>query len=344
MIFFFNFILAKYFPSKWDPLVKETEVYKQIKDIRGWLPSHINKVKVDTFGDLSILTFNLYSRGMSDSTSSQVTAITQLLDKIHPSILFLQGVDSELMERLKTIARGSKHYFLINTVKFSTDLGNGEDYYLPIFYDARVFTKKASGYFTTNGTDIKILYASWARFKSPKTEFTAINLDLFSTYKNVTNAMFANIVSDIKSDKITNSFPVVFGGTIISMPQSLEELIDNEYKDLLKADKNNIELSKTTMHIKGALKDEVTRDYIILRDKFGSFYLNYARILSDFPQIGNHYPVHAILSLSERPTLKKASDLSNVNRAYDALRSLDKNTEKKYVNQAIKDALNAAGG
>ncbi|RVD91554.1 Endonuclease exonuclease phosphatase [Tubulinosema ratisbonensis] len=341
MFIFISLFLAKYFPSKWDPLAKRTRAYKDIKAIDGWLSSHKNKLKVDSFGDLSIVTYNLYSGGHSDSTSAQVMAITEILDVIHPSLMFLQGIDSELLDRLKVISRHSKHYFLINTVKHSRDLYDGQDYYLPMFYDARIFQVKDNGYFETGG-DLKVVYGSWARFKSLKTEFTAVNIDLFSSFKEITDAMFVNIVSDIKSDKITRSFPVVFGGTIMTETRDIKELIDNEYKDLLKNDENNAGLSKTTYHVKGAFKDEITRDKIFIRDQFNQYYLNYARILSDFPLIGDHYPVHAILSIVERPVMKRVGNLNLQNNALGALKALNRSAENSYVNKAIREAYAAA--
>ncbi|KCZ78929.1 hypothetical protein H311_00025 [Anncaliia algerae PRA109] len=342
MFVFFVVSLCKFFPTKWDPLLKQTTMNSKIKAIRGFFNEHGRKIGVDTFGDISIMTLNLYSRAELDTTEEQMTAIRGMIDHGHPGVFALQGVNEQLMKRFEEEFAKSAHYKIINYVKSSTDLLNGINYFLPIFYDGRMYEKKASGYFTYDNEDktIKLLYGSWVRLKGLKTEFTVINMDLFSTYKEITDAQFAKFVKDIRENHLTNIFPVFFVGTINAITRNISELVANEYEDLLEMDKNNEGLSKTTMHVKKSLDDNKKRTFIILRNKFKTYELNYARILSEFDLVGNYYPVHAILTVKPKPKPQKA--IPNQPKSLnDALRVLDKKTEKALVNKAVKEASGA---
>lgn len=327
-------VCAQYFPTKWDPLLAWTSAYDEIVDLDGWFSSHTRRLAVDTFGDISVITMNFYTKEMLDSTEEQIAAITAILDHSHPTVFCMQGVDDDLMKKLRHLVRESKHYKITNDVKYFTDRRNSQDYFLPIVYDEKVLEKKASNYFLTGGRK-KILYGSWARFKSPKTEFTVINIDLFSSSWRVINAQFSNIVADIITDKITSSFPVIIAGGIMAMPPPVRSLLRGEYKNLIDVDSNNEHLVKTTMHARGNVDDDIQRDFIILRDKYAKMSTNYARILSEFPLIGQHFPVHAILSVKEKSQkkLKKPAHPKNA-----SLRKLFEAQQKKFVEEALKAA------
>lgn len=329
-----RFACAQYFPTKWDPLLAWTSAYDEIVDLDGWFSNHTKKLSVDTFGDISVMTMNFYTKEMLDPTEEQIAAITSILDHSHPTIFCLQGVDEDLMKKLRHLVRESKHYRITNDGKYFTDRRNGQDYFLPILYDERILERKAFNYFVTGGRK-KILYGSWARFKSPKTEFTVINIDLFSPSRRVVNAQFSNIVADIITDKITSSFPVIIAGGIMAMPAPVRGLLRGEYKNLIDVDYNNEHLVKTTMHARGMVDDDVQRDFIILRDKYGRMSANYARILSEFPLVGQHFPVHAILSVKEKPgkKLKKPARRKNagLQKVLDA-------KQKKFVDEALRAA------
>lgn len=325
---------AQYFPTKWDPLLAWTSAYDEITDLDGWFSNHTKKLSVDTFGDISVVTMNFYTKEMLDPTEEQIAAVTAILDHSHPTVFCLQGVDADMMKKLRHLVSESRHYRVTNDVKYFTDRRNGQDYFLPIIYDEKVLTRKASSYFATGGRK-KILYGSWARFKFPKSEFTVINIDLFSPSRLVANAQFSNIVADIITDKITASFPVIIAGGIMAMPPSVRSLLKTKYQNLIDIDYNNEHLVKTTMHARGLVDDDIQRDFIILRDKFGKIRTNYARILSEFPLIGQHFPLHAILTVSEKPgrTAKKPARPKNA-----GLRMVLKAQQKKFIDEGIRAA------
>lgn len=328
---------AQYFPTKWDPLLTWTSAYDEIVDLDGWFSNHTKRVSVDTFGDISIMTMNFYTKEMLDPTEEQMAAISSILTHAHPTIFCMQGIDKDLMIKLRNLVKESEHYKVTNDVKYFTDRRNGQDYFLPIVYDEAVLDIRASNYFVTEGRK-KILYGSWSRFKSAKTELTVINIDLFSPSWKVVNAQFSNIVADIITDKITSSFPVIIAGGIMAMPPSVRSLLRGEYKNLIDVDYNNEHLVKTTMHARGMVDDDIQRDFIILRDKYERMTPNYARILSEFPLIGKHFPVHAILSVKKKPEKK----LKNPARPKDAaLQKMLEAQQKKFVEEALQEASQA---
>lgn len=339
-----------YHPTRWDPLLVETTAYDEIKNISGWFSSHAKKMKAETFGDLSIITLNLYTRSMSVPTEEQIAAISDILDHAHPTLLCLQGVDKDLMKKLGNLLEGSNHYKISSGEKSFSDLTNGQRYFLPIIYDKYTLKKVNSGYFFTPETRDQIMYASWARFKSYNTEFTAINIDLFSSFKEMTNTEFANIVADITTDPITNSLPAIIIGGIMTMSESMQRLFSSEYSNLVDADPNNRRLVKTTMHGQGRIDDNVQRDFIILRDGNRRLALNYARILSSFPMDqGNHYPVHAILSARPRKRRKgeghgkksRARGRRKTNTMESVIKPLLASDQDRLLETGIKSARNS---
>lgn len=297
MFLILGLVFAKYYPLKWDPLVPHMHDYNEIMSTKGFLKNHNKDIQIENFGDISIFTINFYTKDLSDPTENQINTLSEVLDHAHPTIVCLQGVDEELMKKLQTFIKNTKHYKISNDKKHSTDLSNAHEYFLPIIFDELVLKKNRSDYFITSDPQ-SILYASWSRFIMKNgTEFTAVNIDLFSSFKNVTSAQFSNIVIDINTDKTTSESPVVISGNIATMSSTISNLMSKNYKNLVDLDTHNRNLSKTTFHARDLLDDDIQRDFILLLDEKNAFETNYARILSDFPKSNEHYPVYAILTL-----------------------------------------------
>ncbi len=291
-----------YSASIWDPIADDNEGLKRSVAVGGGFMADHHKRGSDSFGDLSILTFNMYTKNMENTTEEEMKKLNELIDNIHPTVFCLQGVEKDLMNKFAFFLKGSTHYGVANAEVSAIDVLNSHEYYLPIVYDTLSVKMVTQSVFKSKATGV--LYGSWATFKSAQGTFIVVNLDLASAYKQVTNAEFANIVADIKTDPAASAYPVIFAGGITSMPKSLRKLITRSYTDALHMDDHNRKMKdKTTFHGGGKIKNYRTTDKIFMRDPKKKLSTNYARILQKFI-FAHHYPVHAILSF----TTKKLDD------------------------------------
>ncbi|KAF7682531.1 hypothetical protein TCON_2245 [Astathelohania contejeani] len=291
-----------YYGSIWDPILDTgkmvTDQKRKIKLIDHYFESHTpeNLPEIKTFGDLSLLTANLYKKVPEKTENEIITnSITKIIDNIHPTIFGLQGVSSYLLDKIKDTILKSDHYKITSFDKHAIDSITGQELYLPIIYDEKFVRILKSGYFETNGKK-KTLYGSWIKVKDTRMNFqyTVINVDMVSTFTDVISAEIANIVSDITGDKEISNNPVLLVGGIGTVPINLKNLIkENKFINLLEKDKNNAGFSKSTVKdVEGP-----QRDFIILRDSKNVLELNYARILRNTPHLSDHLLVHAILSI-----------------------------------------------
>lgn len=296
-----------YFETRWDQLVYDKDVVPverldKIRSISGFLDAHdanSGDKTFKTFGDLSIITLNLYRDVIAENeTIESAENIRTILDEAHPTFLCLQGVDESLLERIRGKLKKHPHYQIANYEKYNIDLITGQRDFLPIIFDTSLVKIKNSGYFETENKK-RMLYGSFLEINDFRREFetvayTIINVDMFSSFNDVVSAQFSNIVSDISSYNEVNDHPVFIVGGIGTLPSNIKELIKTTYMNTIEADHNNEDLSKTTVH-SGGQDDGIQRDLILLRDAEGIFELNYSRILRKF-LASDHYPVHAIFS------------------------------------------------
>lgn len=301
-----------YHETRWDPLVRDKEIEKpdrlnHILAVSGHFRSHEiedEPTEFEKFGDISIITLNLYREVVVDSETLQSAEnIRTILDEAHPTFLCLQGVDDSLLLRINGKLKDNEHYKLANFDKYDVDNLSGQRDYFPIIYDSALVFPKNSGYFETEGAH-KQKYASFLevkdlRNKADPVSFTVINAEMYSSFNDVVSAEFSNIVSDIASYKEVDKHPVFIAGGMGTLPPNVKELMKSTYKNSIEEDANNTDIPKTTVH-SGGQDDDVQRDFILLRDANKIFKLNYARILREF-LASDHYPVHAIYSYTHRP-------------------------------------------
>ncbi|EJW02563.1 hypothetical protein EDEG_03031 [Edhazardia aedis USNM 41457] len=326
-----------YSASKYDPLAKNSTT--------GYFQNHNVPTEVDLFGDISVVSFNMFTEEIKDT---DVQAVVDLINNTHPTILSLQGVRKPTLDDISRRLRVFGHYGIVNYENGSRDAITGDMIYLPIIYDSRIVKIKKSDYITTSGKK-QSLYASYALITDERlsgdsekkgddilgadVSYVVVNADLYSSFPEMVSAMFFNIISDIADAKL-NTKPIFFTGNMGITPDLVKDMMKISYKNLIDVDSNNKTLMKTTDHTNGN-DDNIQRDFILLRDvsyedgigmKLSKgkeekalepvFKLNYARILNKFTSM-NRYPVHAILSLKQALD-KKEDDLIKQNRADEA--------------------------
>ncbi|KAK1348912.1 hypothetical protein CWI37_0425p0030 [Hamiltosporidium tvaerminnensis] len=291
-----------YYESMWDPVVANPEykVKNDILSLQGFYESHnVPSIHVKTYGDLNLLTVNIYRDIIEKHRNITLKQeLKAMIDHIHPTIFTIQGVDEEILSELGPMA--NSHYKIVNNDRSTGDFNSGKRLFLPIIYDSVMLELKDHDYFYTTG-ETKNIYASFAIFKNLRessSEITAINLDLVSSYKEVNFAYLSNIINDIIHDPRVNNDIVFLMGGIGAVNKDITELLKKEYENLVDLDKNNINLSHTTVHANLVQDDDIQRDFIILRDKKREMELNYARILKEANFLGDHFPVNAILSFT----------------------------------------------
>lgn len=342
-MFFFTFIpylYCRFFPTTYDPLIETTAAADQVAKISGWANNHLNKINIDTFGDISIITYNLYDKKMEFSTNSELMSVKTLIDRSHPVFMNLQGVDKELVNSLHSFVNGTKHYQMTTVQNSYIDVISGTEYFLPILYDASVAKMINNGYFVTSDIP-KIMYGSWARFKHGDHELVIVNMDIFSSFKEVSMAEFSNIAADILTDPKTNESSIILAGNIMTMPGSIEKLLKKDFINLIETDPNNDNLSRTTMSMQNTNNDNIQRDYILLRDRNNVLQNKYTRILSNFSGAGNNFPVHAILSYKRN---KKSMQKKNKRTVGQSIVGAYKKMEEKIQKNAISGAAQAMFG
>lgn len=311
-MFFLQLIMAEvpsfqlYSESRFDPLVydKKTEPVERanlVKSITGFFRDHEledDDKKLKRFGDISVITLNLYRSILSEQETIQsANNIRTLLDEVHPTFLCLQGIDDTLLKRLSNRLKDNKHYGMAVFDKYDIDMLTGQRNYFPIIYDQTLILIKNSGYFEANPSK-PAKYGSFIEVKDKRkpeaVNFTVINVDMYSSFNDVVSAEFSNIVSDINGFREVENRPVIMAGTMGTVPENVKKMISKTYKNTLNGDKNNELIPKTTLHA-GGQEDNIQRDFILLRDLRSDFKLNYSRILREF-LASDHYPVHSIFS------------------------------------------------
>ncbi|KAF7683855.1 hypothetical protein TCON_0948 [Astathelohania contejeani] len=293
-----------YYGSMWDPILYTYKVNRTekeiIKLIDNYFDYHAPKQipDINTFGDLSILTVNLY-RKVPEKTENEIIlkSIITMINNIHPTIFGLQGVSSYLLKIIQRDFTKGTHYGIANFDRSTVDLMTGQHLYLPIIYDINMISVLKSGYFETNAKK-NIIYGSWIFIQDTRMaqKYTIINIDLVSTFTDVVSAEIANIISDIIEDKEISNNPVLLIGGIGTTPVNLKELMKSKkLMNLIKMDKNNSGFAASTIiNVHGP-----QRDFILLRDLRNLLEINYARILINTPILSDHKPVHAILSIKK---------------------------------------------
>lgn len=287
-----------YYETKWDPLLESKtslKNYQNVLEMQGQYENHeVSSPPAERYGDVSILTLNLASETSTVQMNQEITIyLKEVLDHAHPAIFALQGVREPLLARLKKLM--NDHYVMLNEDSFTKDALSAAHYFVPIIIDRQMLHSVKTGYFQNQKGQI---YASYAVLddKRRRKKLTVINMDLYSTFKGMVEGQFANILSDIKGEPSIGEQPILFAGGIGSLSQEIKKLLRSGYKNLIDHDPNNSELDLTTVHGKVEHSDNIERDFVILRDPRGKMETNYARILSRDFKVGEHYPVHAILS------------------------------------------------
>lgn len=286
-----------YHPTIWDPILRTkrfANVYKKVAGMRNYLKQHKVLKSKNRFGNISIMTFNLYCmENVEANNNAMVQAVKDFLDRGHPTFLVLQSVRRRVMDDIKSYL--GNHYAMENTERSNRDSITGAMLFNPIIYDTKLIKILKSGYLENNNGEV---YGSYIRVvdlrKKGKSLYTVINVDMYSTFKDVVKSEVSSLTGDIIDDQETSNHPVIIAGTINSMPDLLSNILNNQYINLIDMDKNNKNIYKTTVHMKGENNDGIQRDFIILRDNKKEMDLNYARILSTV-YISEHFPVHAIL-------------------------------------------------
>lgn len=304
-----------YTESRFDPLIRDRNSVSSnranyIKSMAGYFRDHEledEDQNIVRFGDISIITLNMYRSVLSEQETIQsANNVRIILDEAHPTFLCLQGVDDSLLKRIASRMKDNKHYGLSVFDKYDIDMLNGQRNYFPIIYDQSIAKIVNSGYFDSDPRKSS-RYGSFIEIKDKRKpdslNFTVVNVDIYSSFNDVVSAEFSNIVSDINSFKEVEQKPVLFVGTLGTVPNNVADLIETTFKNTIDGDSNNINIPKTTLH-SGDQEDHIQRDFILLRDLKNEFTLNYARILRDF-LASDHYPVHAIFSYTQQFKGKK---------------------------------------
>ncbi|EJW05328.1 hypothetical protein EDEG_00631 [Edhazardia aedis USNM 41457] len=299
-----------YYESRWDPLVFNKDVVSTdrleiIRSQSGHFELHEYENTPESFrkfGDISIISLNLFREVIYDlETNESAENVRTILDETHASVFALQGIDDTLLASIHEKIRKQAHYDMINVDKYDLDALSGKRTYLPIIYDTKLLHVVNTGYFETKD-DRKMLYGSYAvfmdlRIPEAPVAFTVVNIDIFSSFTDIVNAQFSNIVQDVASYPPVANAAVIVAGSLGVTPPNVKDLMVESYKNTTAQDKNNQNLSLTTLH-SGNQDDGIQRDYILLRDEKRSLILNYSRILRMF-KAGDRYPIHAIFSYND---------------------------------------------
>ncbi|KAM0677409.1 hypothetical protein BDAP_002093 [Binucleata daphniae] len=297
-----------FFESQYDPLVKDAKKtpsskFKALSELTGFFGDHNNHIpsSIETFGDLNILSINFYKEILVvDKIEETMNELIDFMDHIHPSIVAVQGITKDELTYLTQFIDSEEHYKIANTEKGLVDYITGAKTYLPIIYDAKMFSVEKADYFSTSEKEPQpfgsYIVVKDNRLPNAKVAFTLINIDLYSSFSEVVSAEFFSIIDDVANAKDIKDAPVFLVGNLGTMPMNVQEAIDLSYNDLIKEDRNNQKLSKTTEHTKNN-DDNIERSFILLKDLKKEMKVNYARILSEY-KAGDHYPLHAILTLT----------------------------------------------
>lgn len=280
-----------YSVSPFDPLYNQKGIEK------GFYAHHKPSSSNDAFGDISILTYNATNTStLLEQDKKTTEAIFNLLDVNHPTFLTLQSIKESVLLKLKADFDNSSHYRIALTDRFDVDLISGDKLFMPIIYDINLVRIKQEGYFATDKKPSRI-YAGFLQITDTRLAnescYTIINVDLYSTFNNMVNAQFFNIISDIREGDIKNN-PVFMCGTINTMPEQVKKIISFSFLNTLDSDTNNDVFERTTINKYNAEIGQ-QKDFILLRDFKQMIIVNYARILSDFKE-GERFPVFSIFS------------------------------------------------
>lgn len=289
-----------FYQTKWDPLLETNPFnanYQAVLDMAGYYEDHTLELPPeDRYGDISIMTVNLASDISTEEMNQQSTlTIKEMMDHGHPSIITLQGIREPLLVRLKKLQ--NDHYKIMNDDSFTKDAISAANYYFPIIVDSKIFNVKKKGYIKNSKEVISASYVVLMNIKN-KQQLTVINMDYFSTFKGIVEGQFANMLTDIKGTSEISKRPILFAGGLGAISEQIRTLFNSGYKNLIEYDHNNNDLDRTTVHGRVEHSDNIQRDFIILRDPDQKLSLNYARILNNNYPVGEHYPIHAILSYS----------------------------------------------
>lgn len=316
-----------YHASPYDPLNKS-----EVKQ-KGYLETHNpHDPTTGGFGDVSIMTLNLYTVASTDESDEIMTnAILKLLDEHHMTFLLLQAVSEKILNSLARFFEANLHYHLVLTEKFEFDAIYGVKLYFPILYDSTIVEKVKTGYFETDEKRPR-MYANYIEAKDKRVNddftYTVINIDLFSTFKNTVRAEFFNIVIDILDSNVGTK-SVFLCGSMNVITSDIKRMFDISFRNVIDVDLNNKNLGKTTMRNPG-LENGHQKDFILLRDANNRFVTNYARILTEFDK-GDRYPVYAIFTFKEansKPNIVHLSDLMR-EKSKNSKKNSNKNEEKK---------------
>lgn len=292
-----------YHETRWDPLLESKTSFENLQNVlkmSGYYENHNNKSGTEErYGDVDIFTLNLaHEITSTDQNELEASYIREILDHAHPTVLSLQGVRESVMNSIRGLK--GDHYTVVNDDMFDKDAITSAHYFIPIIIDIMVVDVLNTGYIKNSRSELSSSYAILRDIKSGKM-FVVINMDLFSTFKEMTEGQFVNIIRDIHEDPEVSNLPIFFAGGIGAQSEYTRTLIATKYKNLVDLDPNNKDLDRTTVHGPDSNhSDGVQRDFILLRDANDVMVLNYARILSKDFDIVEHYPVNAILSFSDK--------------------------------------------
>lgn len=324
-----------FYPLKYDPLVKNEELSDDKEDyMKDHFETHYKEVSAGAFGDISLLTLYLYKPvEIEEKEIESAKKVIRLIDESHATFILLQGVSETIITIISKFLESNDHYRMVNHQRGSSDSLTGNKKYLPIIYDSNLVINAKNDYFTTE-EKVPRLYGSYmevtdTRIKNGVT-YTVINVDLYSSFPEINSAEFSNIAIDILENPIIKSKPVFIGGNIATLGETLKELTELSFKNLIDEDVHNKKLSKTTDHTNGN-DDNIQRDFILLRDPFKMFTVNYARILSKF-SYGIRYPVYSILTFKQNIDNAILQKMNN----HHILADKNKKKDDKVINNTIK--------
>lgn len=304
---FYNSILANNLPiSAYDS--KAADFKEEIVKNKGFITNFNGPVYGPQMGDLSMLTFNLYTENVVVSNLNALTSeVSSTIDQAKPTFVAIQAMEKSQMLNLKNIL--SPSYDMIGEEYVNTDLRRGREEYRPMFYAKSMYELLKSGEFAP-ASHPNHSYATFGVFRNKKQSdkiFTVVNVDLYSADSTYIQEQLYNIVKHVESSPYS-AYPVFVAGMINEQTTNVKKLIQSTFKNGLTQDVNNKYLQRTTYHHTDMLNDNVQRDFILLKDEHKMFRVNYARILSLFEKKRMlHFPVHHIYSYnaSDASTQKK---------------------------------------
>ncbi|WUR03053.1 putative endonuclease/exonuclease/phosphatase family protein [Vairimorpha necatrix] len=283
----FSFIISKYDPN----------LLSGQKEISGFLKDHSKTVDVKSFGDISIITYNMEKKTHFNS-NEQTNDLIKLIDNTHVPILCLQEVDEDQLKDLRS--RILPHYGIVEgeTSKVISPT-NGNTTFDPILYDTEELRVLNSGVFKTNDTLVKNAFASWALFKMIKKdiEFIVININLYSTKSLVDSLELSSILYDINNTEAIKNKVIIMGGTINALSDNTKTLLNKKFVKLSNFNKSENE-SKNTMNTYMDVRNNTERDYIVaLNTSTMKVQPVYSAVLRKFKN-GARFPVHSIANLA----------------------------------------------